>query len=146
MAYDIRETLYGDLKDRYIILIKTYSTTRKIFDERPTKSIEVSTLIRRITLKEEQSWNAVRCLFPSQKAKQFESPATTTKESTVMFYGKKCCTPWKLPTRIDVMRFPFKADPVLRPSFKTENTESFEVIVGEKQSIGFWRNSLTRDP
>lgn len=96
MAYDIRETLYGGLKDRYIILIKTYSTTRKIFDERPTKSIEVSTLIRRITLKEEQSWNAVRCLFPSQEAKQFESPATTTKESTVMFYGKKCCTPWKL--------------------------------------------------
>lgn len=51
--YDIRETLYGCLNDRRIILIKTYSTTRKIFGGRPMKSIEVSTLIRKITLKEE---------------------------------------------------------------------------------------------
>lgn len=51
--YDIRETLYGCLNDRRLILIKTYSTTRKIFGGRPMKSIEVSTLIRKITLKEE---------------------------------------------------------------------------------------------
>nr|KAF7435152.1 hypothetical protein H0235_003343 [Vespula pensylvanica] len=30
---------------------------------------------------EEQVWNAVHCLFPSQEAKQFESPATI-REST----------------------------------------------------------------
>lgn len=66
-----------------IIFIKTSFNYKRDALVDDLRNIDISTLTIRIVhrWKIELVWNIVRCPFPSQEAKQFESP-TITREST----------------------------------------------------------------
>nr|KAF7429384.1 hypothetical protein H0235_005782 [Vespula pensylvanica] len=76
--YGIHRTLYGlDIfSDRHICSIKIYyKTIKKMPGRRPTKHRDFNFNNNTAPLEEEQEWNAARCLYLNQEAKQFESPA-----------------------------------------------------------------------